>query len=183
MLKNLLNSFFYLIPKGAPECLQYTNISDATSLWKNVTPIGPSCDEKISGWYRFINTAGYQMESNCTAQRRPYYGYACGTIFRGWMKGSHPFTNEGKVERKICFSYSHDCKCQFETTILVRNCGRFYVYRLPRVPICHARYCTAKEIRKNYGKFCCSLILLYHLGSVFCSDFCTMSVLLFRQNN
>ena len=59
------------------------------------------------------------------------------------MKGSHPTVAEGRITRQVCFGYTGGGCCQggFTETILVRNCGPFYVYRLTPVNTCNLRYC------------------------------------------
>ncbi|XP_078370692.1 uncharacterized protein LOC144654418 [Oculina patagonica] len=58
----------------------------------------------------------------------------------GWLQGSHPSVADGVVRRKVCFQWSDDC-CRRSTQIDVRNCGKFYVYKLKKPPVCNARYC------------------------------------------
>ena len=68
------------------------------------------------------------------------YGY-CGTGTTGWLNGSHPKKHGEIVKRQICFrNYT---KCRWKTTISVVNCIDYFVYKLPRVNVCHSRYCAA----------------------------------------
>ena len=87
-----------------------------------------------TGWYRFSGAAGNQMAESCVDKDR------CGTLYPGWLNGSHPTVNEGAVQRRVCFGdYSHDC-CLLSIYIRVRNCGGFSVYQLKPL-LCGFRYC------------------------------------------
>ena len=66
--------------------------------------------------------------------------YHCGTHAPGWLNGAHPTVAEGAVQRKVCFHWVNNA-CQYSTYIQVRNCGGFYVYKLPATPGCSMRYC------------------------------------------
>ena len=56
------------------------------------------------------------------------------------MQGDHPSVAEGRVVRKICFHHNEGC-CTWSIDIRVRNCGRFFVYELPKPPMCFLRFC------------------------------------------
>ena len=73
------------------------------------------------------------MPTSCVPKNR------CGTRAPGWMNGVHPTVAEGKVTRKVCYSWNN-C-CQASNNIEVVNCGLFYVYKLSRRPGCNLRYC------------------------------------------
>ena len=64
----------------------------------------------------------------------------CGTDGPGWLNGSHPAVVDGAVQRRVCFNHFNNC-CYYSTYISVRNCGRFYVYKLDGPPYCNLRYC------------------------------------------
>jgi len=49
------------------------------------------------------------------------------------MPGVHPRAEEGVVERSACFSGKQLC-CMESASMLVRNCGGFYVYKLDSMP-------------------------------------------------
>ena len=71
------------------------------------TPHGSElCDKQLpEGWYRFVGAAGTKMPTT----RVP--AYRCGTDWSGWLDGSHPTVEDGKVQRKACFSdRSTGCK-------------------------------------------------------------------------
>ena len=66
--------------------------------------------------------------------------FRCGTNWPGWLQGAHPTVEDGKVLRKVCFSdRSTDCKDL--KTILVKNCGSYYIYELLKPSKCDLRYC------------------------------------------
>ena len=65
--------------------------------------------------------------------------YRCGTNWSGWLDGAHPTVEDGEVERKVCFS-DRVSGCKGTITVLVKNCGSFYIYYLPQTS-CHWHYC------------------------------------------
>ncbi|CAH3164831.1 unnamed protein product [Pocillopora meandrina] len=81
-------------------CYHYKNLSDANRKMSYVTPAdSSSCDSPLSeGWYRFVGAAGTKMPT----KRVP--AYRCGTDWSGWLDGSHPTVEDGKVQRTVCFS-------------------------------------------------------------------------------
>ena len=73
--------------------------------------------------------------------RKEYYlsnlKYRCGTVYPGWLIGSHPTVTEGVVTRTVRYSYRSDCFWR-SNIIKVKNCSSYYVYELPRTG---DRYC------------------------------------------
>ena len=65
--------------------------------------------------------------------------YRCGTMYPGWLSGSHPSVTDGAVHATVCFDW-YSC-CSWSTSIRVRNCSGFYVYELGPTSYCHSRYC------------------------------------------
>ena len=86
------------------------------------------------GWYRLTGAAGVRMPEISPGV------YHCGTGAPGWVSGSHPTAPGVEVEAKICFEWGSN-KCWQATTATIRNCGDFFLYKLPEVPQCDARYC------------------------------------------
>lgn len=85
------------------------------------------------------------MAEHCVSKGR------CGTFAPGWLSGTHPTLAEGAVEREVCFhwfAWRSDC-CLFSTFIKVRNCGKFYVYKLRPPPVCSLRYCGNGLFKKG----------------------------------
>lgn len=122
-----------------------------TRLWDVIEDV--RCDGDLVGWYRFQDKEGSEMASECLENqnltRSTRFRQPCGANFRGWMVDRHPTVEEGRVQRRVCFSYDNRCYCEFYTNIGVRNCGNYYVYRLNSVPSCQARYCGAPTGKKS----------------------------------
>ena len=124
------------------ECFTYTflNESDKARTLRNTSwAWSPLFDLKLDGWYLFGGDAGDQMADSCV----PYRHWRAQRP--GWLNGSHPTVANGAVNRIVCFSSFSDC-CQFSTSITVRNCGGFFVYKLTSATVCVsisiARYCS-----------------------------------------
>ena len=119
-------------------CLQYQVLNSPTravkffSLFRSLW----SCDSSIntSYWYRFQLPAGNQMATSCVGR------YRCGTMAPGWLNGQHPTVGEGVVKRQVCFSWKGNC-CFLKSTVQIRNCGGFYLYKFYRIRSCYLRYC------------------------------------------
>ena len=96
------------------------------------------CDNLLPhGWYRFQGNAGTKMPTSCVAPQK------CGTHATGWLNGAHPSVEEGKVTKKVCFSWRRNC-CQWSINIEVLNCGGFFLYHFKGTPPehpCSLRYC------------------------------------------
>lgn len=140
---------------GVIECTEYKLLpaveSSSARVWDKVS--GISCDGDLHGWYRFNTEIASFCEFNPIKNSTTLFVQPCGATFRGWMPDRHPTMMEGRVERKICFSYDGKCQCEFMTNIAVRNCGDYFVYRLRGVPICKAKYCSAPEGLTSKGMY------------------------------
>ncbi|XP_078356255.1 transmembrane protease serine 9-like isoform X2 [Oculina patagonica] len=129
-------------PTGSPlppECSSHKvlNENDREKGFKAVNNY--KCDRPFTDqWYKFEGSAGTKMPDKCVPK------YHCGTHAPGWLDGAHPTVAEGAVQRKVCFHWSSGC-CQWSRDIQVRNCGGFYVYKLPETPGCSMRYCGDKD--------------------------------------
>ena len=123
----------------AQECSNYT-LLDNQDRNINYTSGGSSylCDGGISGWYRFGGDAGTQLSTTCVP-RTDTNNPICRTQTVGWLNGAHPSVSDGKVTRRVCFSWDGVC-CQWNTNIEVINCGLFYIYKLVPAPLCNGRY-------------------------------------------
>ncbi|CAF0756178.1 unnamed protein product [Rotaria sordida] len=98
------------------------------------------CDNSLAtGWYRFISPAGTQLATSPLSQSY------CGTSYPGWFNGSFPTTVGGLTTGTVCVNYGGNlCYSTFSvTSILVTNCGDFYIFYLRAMPSCNSRYCTA----------------------------------------
>ena len=121
-----------------PECLNYTTLDEAD---RNVTfndgPDGVTeCDKTENGWFRLDGAAGSQMPTDAPEI------YSCGTDAPGWLKGVHPKVEDEIVSRDVCFHWLGE-PCNWSVEVQVRNCGEFYVYKLPDPPDTCLRYCGA----------------------------------------
>ena len=85
------------------------------------------------GWFRFGGAAGTKMATSCP---KPFH---CGGNGAGWLNGTHPTVAEGNVRRKVCYSLV-GC-CWTSHYIHVINCGKFYIYNLPRSRCSPCRFC------------------------------------------
>ena len=93
------------------------------------------CDNQLpEGWYRFAGAAGTKMPTT----RVP--AYRCGTDWSGWLDGSHPTVEDGKVQRTVCFS-DRRTGCKNIKQISVKNCGSYFIYKLHQPTSCNMRYC------------------------------------------
>ena len=123
------------------ECLNYSYLNSPTRSDTYDSPPNPSCDNRLSdGWYRFVPPAGYRMASTCVPERK------CGTALTGWLNSVHPAMTDGIVSGEVCFNWAH-C-CQYNQSIQIRNCGRFFVYKLGNTFNCPMGFCG-----NNTGKF------------------------------
>ena len=116
-------------------CANYTVLSEADRAQGNAeSPHSKSDEDLVTGWYRFQGAAGDRMPDKCVLM------YRCGTVFPGWLNGSHPTVAEGVVTRKVCYNGYSDC-CLVSNIIKVKNCSSYYVYELERTPYGNYRYC------------------------------------------
>ncbi|MBI4700779.1 MAG: hypothetical protein HY744_06385 [Deltaproteobacteria bacterium] len=121
-----------------PECLKPTPILDA---YRNVGVNDGvcnmnNCDAKLNdSWYRFMPPAGARIPTSAPAP------CSCGTDAPGCLYGTYPAIWQGAVKRMVCFSWGKD-SCNWATDILVRNCGDFFVFKLPKAPTCDLVYCA-----------------------------------------
>ncbi len=116
------------------QCKSYTVLKESN---RNVNYQGSvTCDSGFKNiWYRFLPPAGVKMPTSSPPKQK------CGTHAPGWMQGSHPAVKDGIVSRKVCFHWSNST-CHWNATIGVINCATYYIYRLPKTPVCNLRYCA-----------------------------------------
>ena len=117
------------------ECFGYKWLKESNRNQKYSQRLNRRCDDGLSGWYRFGGGAGTKMPTSCVPK------YRCGTDAPGWMNGAHPTVAEGKVTRKICFSWYDGCCQYWSNNMEVVNCGQYYVYKLSPPSHCYLRYC------------------------------------------
>ena len=118
----------YLALPQHEKCSKYTWLNDTSRNEKS--GFADNCDWGLSGWYRFGGGAGIKIATSCVPIRK------CGTHATGWMNGVHPAVADGKVVRKVCYTWNN-C-CEWSNDIEVINCGQYYVYKLMSTPPAHS---------------------------------------------
>ncbi len=125
---------------GAP-CTSYTTINDPT---RNAagTGIYSTCDNgplfntsNGGSWIRFEGTGGTTIPLTSPGM------YHCGGFLSGWYNDTLPTTVGTVVDGFVCFEINGH-SCPFFMDVSVVNCSGFYVYFLPPIIVCNARYCT-----------------------------------------
>ena len=119
---------------GVDGCTNYTVLNEADRAQGNAIEDYNEDWDLVTGWYRFEGAAGDRMPDKCVLV------YRCGTLYPGWLNGSHPTVTEGVVTRAVCYSHYRDC-CRYSNNIKVKNCSSYYVYELQRTPHWYSRYC------------------------------------------
>jgi hypothetical protein len=126
---------------GDTPCSSYTVIDDPS---RNVggfgtggiCDAGPLFNTSIGGnWIRFIGQGGLIMPMTSPGMSH------CGAFLAGWFNGTLPSTVQTITNGNVCFE-SYAGLCTFVVPIQVVNCATFYVYFLPPLIVCNARYCT-----------------------------------------
>ncbi|CAF1466200.1 unnamed protein product [Rotaria sp. Silwood1] len=127
--------------QSGPPCSSYTTIDDPSRNAAQSSLFG-SCDNGSpfnasngGSWIRFIGTGGTIISLAAPAQGH------CGAYVGGWFNGTLPTTVGTVVNGTVCFVIS-PYSCLVFISISVINCSGFYVYFLPPVSVCNARYCT-----------------------------------------
>ena len=119
------------------ECYNYSSISDSTRL-ATATTGTIACDQIMFSstitWWRFVGVGGTQIVSSAPSS------YRCGTDASGWYTGPMP-ASATTVNGTVCYVWLSS-NCHWSNTILITNCGSFYVYGLVDPPNCNLRYCT-----------------------------------------
>ncbi|CAF3769860.1 unnamed protein product [Rotaria sp. Silwood1] len=124
-----------------PPCSSYTVVNDplrsiATSGIGGSCDNGPLFNTSIGGrWIRFMGTGG-----SIIPMTSPGINH-CGAYLAGWFNGTLPSMIETKISGNICFE-GYISTCLFHFSVSVVNCNSFYVYFLPPLSMCNARYCT-----------------------------------------
>ena len=127
---------------GDPPCASHTVIDDRTRS-VNTYGFGGACDTgaffntSFGGrWIRFIGSGGTTMPTTALGNNR------CGSYLAGWFNATMPTVDGIMSSGTVCFDTIIG-SCIFSTVASVVKCGTFYVYLLPPVNVCNARYCTA----------------------------------------
>ena len=119
-----------------PECNNHMTLSEADRHFSfNDGPGGVTkCDKTKGNWFRIDGDAGSKMPTVAPDL------WSCGTDSPGWLNGTHPNVEDEVVDREVCFNWN-DKPCNWSVTVQVRNCGEFFVYKLPDPPESCLRYC------------------------------------------
>ncbi|CAF2117405.1 unnamed protein product [Rotaria magnacalcarata] len=126
---------------GSP-CTSYTVVNDPS---RNIATsgIGGACDNgslfntTICGrWIRFVGTGGTIIPLQSPGENH------CGAFLAGWFNGTLPTIIGTAVSGEVCFNV-YGAVCRVINSVSIVNCDGFYVYFLPPMVMCNARYCTA----------------------------------------
>lgn len=85
----------------------------------------------------------------------------CGTVVTGWLQTAHPKTADGIVSGKVCFRWGSDC-CNWSQNIHLRNCGRFFVYKLGKTFACPMGFCGITSSRSGRLHNFYITVFIYH---------------------
>ena len=126
---------------GEPPCTSYTVVNDP-SRNVNTSGMGGACDigslfnTSIGGrWIRFMGTGGTMIPTTPPGHQH------CGAFVTTWFNGTLPSTDEIIVNGSLCLNFIV-LECGYQMPISVVKCVDFYVYFLPPIIMCNARYCT-----------------------------------------
>jgi len=86
-------------------------------------------------WYRVVGSAGSKLTENNPGK------YNCGSRATGYLTSGHPSLRGSEKTVRVCFQWSY--ACQWQSSVKIINCGDYFVYYLPSVPMStYGRYCT-----------------------------------------
>jgi hypothetical protein len=141
----LLTSSVSIGSQSGPPCSSYTTINDPT---RSVTYAGYNigCDNgplfntsNGGAWIRFVGTGGTTIPTTSPGYSR------CGAYAAGWFNDTLPLATNVITNGTGCFE-EKDNTCIFMMVMSVILCPgsptNYYVYFLPPVFGCSARYCT-----------------------------------------
>lgn len=118
------------------QCSSYLSINDSTRLASSSSVA--LCDQSLFTsnitWVRFFSPGGTQLATTAPST------YQCGTHATGWYNGTMPSAGL-TVNGTVCYNWGSNCF--WSNSILVTNCGGFFVFGLVAPPGCNLRYCTA----------------------------------------
>ena len=157
----MLNKAHYIKTTSSLDvCKNYKELNQGNRSWRYVSTKAVRDDSKlITGWYRISGSAGDIIKvgySKINVTR----GYVCGSRFSGFMTSSPPAETDGITKRWVCFFYYNcfyknrsfkQCSCSRMMEILVRNCGKYFVYWLPSTPSTYG-YMTDRQAPTEKGE-------------------------------
>jgi hypothetical protein len=126
---------------GSP-CSGYTQINDPTRNF-NYTASSSPCDDgplfntsDDGAWIRFVGSGGTTIPLSSPGL------YHCGAFLSSWYNNTLPTTMNVTTNGTVCFE-TYAGLCGFSVDVSIVYCpGNYYVYFLPPLNVCNARYCT-----------------------------------------
>ena len=115
---------FFLQQEG---CFSYYSGNGYTTKHNHPTPytgLVGQCYMYLNGWYRFTGSVVNSQLCNTG-------NHFCSSYFLGLLDGSFPQNFDEVVQRTASFASHHGCYSS-PTSVLVQNCGSFYVYYFTR---------------------------------------------------
>jgi len=106
------------------------NTDNSNAPWGHIG----SPDWKGPGWYLITGKAGNRIPESTPGINH------CGTQASGWLNGKHPAVPGQQQDMTVCFDWESNA-CWQSTTATVRNCGGYFLYKLPTPPAYILRYC------------------------------------------
>ncbi|CAF2402680.1 unnamed protein product [Rotaria sp. Silwood2] len=123
-------------------CSGYTEINDPS---RSINSAGfySSCDNgpifntsNGGAWIRFVGTGGDRITTVSAGTNH------CGGFLSGWYNDTLPTAQDVVTNGIICFDTTQ-LECIFTVSVSVIYCSAgYYVFFLPPISICNARYCT-----------------------------------------
>ncbi|CAF1083845.1 unnamed protein product [Adineta ricciae] len=127
---------------GLP-CSGYTEINDPTRNSSNAANIlrcdnGPLFNTTNGGsWIRFVGTGGTKL-----ALSAPNINH-CGAFLPIWYNNTLSIPANTVVNDIACVvNYVDTCSVVIDISVVLCSPGSYYVFFLPAIPFCSARYCT-----------------------------------------
>jgi hypothetical protein len=133
----MINYFILAIPTMLPrECYAHTVNTDTTRnvAYNSSTSMCDQAEFSVSRWVRFSGSAGTRLSST------PYNAYRCGGYYTSYLNDSHPTGVGQSKSATVCYNYYGNC--YWQSSIMITNCGEYFVYYLSAPPSCNMRYCT-----------------------------------------
>ncbi|CAF1027850.1 unnamed protein product [Adineta steineri] len=125
-------------------CSSYTQINDPTRSI-STTGLTSSCDNSYifnssngGAWIRFVGSGGTALPTSSPGLNH------CGGYLSGWYNNSLPTTTNTIVTGTACFeTYSGTCGYAVDISVILCPAStNYYVFFLPPLNVCNARYCT-----------------------------------------
>ncbi|UJR15602.1 hypothetical protein I4U23_002538 [Adineta vaga] len=140
-----LTSSISIGSQSGSACSTYTEINDPTRAYTYISSVsncdnGPIFNATSGGaWIRFVGAGG-----NVLTQSPPGTSH-CGAFIPIWYNASLPTSPNTITSGTVCGeTYASTCGIVIDISVILCSSGSsYYVFLLPPLPICSARYCTA----------------------------------------